>query len=353
VPAATVPLACSSDALQRAQQRLEVLTDRCSARVALLQQAFEQLPAVARFDPFAVDARVPQQPGAEAVPAPRRRRSGVPSLAEALHDQRRSRPAIAPGASPEPAQPGVAGAGGGARPGMPTLAAGGAVPLEAAKRQGRGLGSALDDLLDGIGALADQGARQVAQLMQRHAAPATPAVLSAETAAILGAAGNVRGQRQQAAVGFGSTLAALRQGGQAQAGGQQGGRAQDAMQALADALGGPGRSAPQPLRAVGLAPMAMTELLLDALTKQGFGDQAGPLPVVPDNAAGPRRQAAPRASSRLVGPTAPGPGEKPASETLEAPVNAGLDTLETGEALARQISRLLLDQAWMRGVDLK
>jgi hypothetical protein len=64
----------------------------------------------------------------------------------------------------------------------------------------------------------------------------------------------------------------------------------------------------------------------------------------------PPRQPAPRARPRLTAAASPEPGAQPGKDK-DAPAGDPLPGQEAGE-LAQQLNRLLLDQAWLRGVDL-
>lgn len=65
---------------------------------------------------------------------------------------------------------------------------------------------------------------------------------------------------------------------------------------------------------------------------------------------------APRAASRLLGPVTPATSTKPhtkgESKPPAAPEGDPIEDADAGSTLARQLNRQLLDQAWLRGVDL-
>lgn len=110
-----------------------------------------------------------------------------------------------------------------------------------------------------------------------------------------------------------------------------------------------------PARRGGAAPQALATApqLLEHLLAQGLGNAVAGTLGLAAQPAKPARQPAPRAASRLVG-AQPGTADNQArAQVPDAPAAALLDALDAGEAMAQQISRLLLDQAWMRGVDLR
>jgi hypothetical protein len=99
--------------------------------------------------------------------------------------------------------------------------------------------------------------------------------------------------------------------------------------------------------------MATAPQLLEQLLAQGLGTAVGGAPGASDQPARAARQPAPRAASRLVGAQTSAAGNDARAQAPDALAAASLDALDAGEAVAQQISRLLLDQAWMRGVDLR
>lgn len=376
VPAATVPLACSCDQLQRAQQRLQALTSQCSEVFNRLQQAFDRLPAAAAFDPFAVAAPAPVAGGQMAgAPASRRGAEARPPT----ETQRLSaRPAGPPGqigsagqrlqqVRPLQAAPTTGGG----------LATTGALAAAVAGRSGAssgggdrgpaGLGVAsLDDWLGSLGTLSTLGGEQVARLMQRHAAPSLTAGLGAALAGALAVGGDAdqppAAQRRREGVGLpsGPLGAALAQVLQAAAPTGPPGRVERPSTVLGQGLGEalattwPGPPA-APARPVGMASQALATApqLLEQLLSQGLGGAVAGTSGRAVRPADLPRRPAPRAASRLVGAQPPAAQDQARAQGPDAPAAAALEALDAGEAMAQQISRLLLDQAWMRGVDLR
>lgn len=369
-----LPLACGQQALQRAERRLEFLAGDCSARIDRLHQAFEHWLLAARFEPFGA---VPVEHAA-----------GRP-VAAGSGGTRRNRAAAAPRTDtqqPAPLQTSTARWAG--DPALPVAAMApvahaapaAARPASVAKR---GTGAAGEDhdvtlrtLLDGIGSLAELGGRQVAQLMQRHAAAPVPnvgrVVAAALTSVLTGRVVDDRaGQRapgllpeqQRVPPGgdLGRALGAVRVKGlqalvqpqkpSGQIGTQQLAGWLDAASASADAF-----NAPTPAPEHGARFSSATELI-EGLLAQGLSGVATELTSRSGKAAETLRQPAPRAMSRLLAVAVPkqtkGGAVDRAKSDPEASAALPMDEGDAGEVLAQQINRLLLDQAWLRGVDLK
>ena len=197
VPAAMVPLACTCDQLQRAQLRMELMASACSDRLDRLQQAFEQLPDVAVFNPFAVESAAPQRATSPPSAIPQRRQKASQPAVEARRRRSQSGPFAAAGLTPESASQGAVQAWSATPVGLLPDMATGLAALKAASRRGPALDLTLGNMLDGIGTLADLGARQVSELMQRHAPPSpVPAFLGAGLSALLAEAGTGMGPSQ-------------------------------------------------------------------------------------------------------------------------------------------------------------
>ncbi len=357
VPAATVPLACSCDELQRAQLRLQALASQCSERIERLSQAFDLLPAAASFDAFAVAAPASGQVGEEVD-------------AQAVRRNSRARPSEP--ASPPPATPGPLLAAG--RASSTQLPAGGSRAGAGAQSgtvaPGPGSGdksgvASLNGWLGSLGQLAALGGEQVALLMQRHATSPPVIGLGAAMAgaeALNGKSGQQASaaRRRKSAGMFGAESgAAFSQATQALAGAPGAatslspGLAQVMAEAQATARSANRQPSPawpggaQPSGLVGAAQL-LEQLLAPGLASVVAGAFAGSSqPAVPP------RQPATRADSRLVGPLPTVAQGKARAQAPDAPAAGELESPDLGEAVAQQINRLLLDQAWLRGVDLK
>lgn len=367
LPAASVPLACSCDALQRAQQRLQALASQAGERIDRLQRAFEQLPAAANFDPFAVQPTGPA-PDAGSAGSVASRPAGtgptLPALVDSAHRPLR-RPATAGAGGQRDARPGAVLGLGAALAGA-TAAVASAAVVGAQARTG-----SLTDWLDPLARLAVLGGEQVAQLMQRHAAPPPVTGLGAISAAALARLAQAEAQpaspmgRMGARLpggNDGSARARTRQSTPPPDGtGPDQPSPQGLGQLLGEALAGSGwsgRSKTQdPAGGSRAAALVTAPELLERLLTQGLGGAVGGLFGAAAEPGPPMRQAAPRAASRLVGAqtsTAHSDARDPARAPADdAPAAAALEAQDAGEAMAQQISRLLLDQAWMRGVDLR
>lgn len=370
-PVATVALACSCDQLQRAQQRLLALASQCGERMDRLQQAFDRLPATAAFDPFAVAAAAPSaRTTTPAAPAPRvKGQARMPASAPAPAST--SAGALGRvGAAALPSRPmpravtdddgtGIAGALAGAAAGRASAPSG-------------KVAASLNGWLGALGDLAALGGEQVALLMQRHAAPSLTMGLGGAVAAALAGDGD-RGQPADALQ--------RRRGGTGARGGSLGSFGAQALQAAepAHAAGAAQRSSmalgqelasglsaafaaagwpetqamPARLARTASQAMATAPQLLEQLLAQGLGNALAGAPGASDQPTRAARQPAPRAASRLVGAQTSAAGNDARAQAPDAPAAASLDALDAGEAVAQQISRLLLDQAWMRGVDLR
>ena len=366
LPAATVALACSGDQLQRAQHRLLALASQCSERIDRLEQAFQQLPAAATFDPFAVVAAAPMASATTAAaPAPRAQgRTRSPA------DARRPAPMSAgalgrvgaaglsalqvPRAVTDDGGPGIAAALAGAAAGRSGTVAPAAVPGAGQHHEQADAGAPL--LSGWLGTLGNLAGEQVALLMQRHAAPSLAAGLGGAVAAAIagqGAHGQpVEAQRRRE--GAGPFVASP---GSAEARRPLMHLGQELLQGLNGAFAAQGWSEAQatPARQAGTVSqvIATAPQLLEQLLAQGLGHALGGAIGMPAQPTPLARQTAPRAASRLVGAQAAAASDPGRPQSPDAPAAAALDDLDAGEAVAQQISRLLLDQAWMRGVDLR
>lgn len=355
VPAATLALACSGDQLQRAQQRLLALASQCSDRIDRLEQAFDRLPAAAVFEPFAVAAAAPTASATTAAALAPRTQGRKGSPAEALRPASTSAGALGRvGAAGLPALqtprgttdddgPGIAGALAGAMAGRTSASSGKAAP-------------SLSGWLGTLGNLAALGGEQVALLMQRHAAPSLALGLGGAVAAALAGQGE-RGQPAEAQRRREGASPFVASPGSAQARRPLMRLGQEMLQGLNGAFAAEGGSEAQatPARYAGTVSqvMATAPQLLEQLLAQGLGHAVGGAIGMPAQPTQLARQPAPRAASRLVGVQAATASDPGRPQSPDAPAAASLDDLDAGEAVAQQISRLLLDQAWMRGVDLR
>lgn len=381
VPSGTVPLACNCDQLQRAQQRLQALASQCKERIDRLQQAFDRLPAAASFDPFAVAAPAPSGGAATAAaPAPRPPADALrhaPTLGRVSTSGLQPLP---PGqAQQAPAAgggPGIAGALAGAAAGRPGASLGTVVSSAAPgagndQQRADASVASLNGWLGSLGTLAALGGEQVALLMQRHAAPSLAVGLGGAVAdavaTALGADGPgaqpARVQRRRDAGGL--LGASLGSAVQVALSSHESGAAQrpstvlgqglaQGLSAAFTAVGWPDMQT-MPARLGGAASQALATApqLLEHLLAQGLGSAVAGTLGGSAQPAKPARQPAPRAASRLVGAQSSAAGHEARAQVPDAPAAASLDALDAGEAMAQQISRLLLDQAWMRGVDLR
>lgn len=368
-----LPLACGQQALQRAGRRLEFLAGDCSARIDRLQRAFEHWPLAARFEPFGavLTELAGGQPVASGSGGTPRNRAAAALLTDAQQ--------------PAPARTSTASLAGDPAVAMAAMApVANAAPAAARPASGakQGAGPAVDHhdatlrtLLDGIGSLAELGGRQVAQLMQRHAKAPVPIVGRTVAAALTGvlsgrviddrsgelASGSLHAQQRVPHGGdLGTALGGLMAQGmqalarpQASSGQLDGQPLAEWLNAASASVTASARPAPQPDHG---SDLSSANQLIEDLLAHGLSDVAAVVAGRSGNAAA-QRQPAPRAVSRLLnGPlpkqaTGAADGRAPAGP--EAPASMQLDEGDAGEALAQQINRLLLDQAWMRGVDLK
>lgn len=366
VPAATVALACSGDHLQRAQQRLLALASQCSERIDRLEQAFDRLPAAATFDPFAVAAAAPDASATTAAaPAPRTQ-VRTRSPAEALRPAPTSAGAVGrvgaaglsalqvPRAVTDDGGPGIAGALTGAEAGRSGTVAPATAPGAGQHHEQAKAGAPSPN--GWLGTFGNLAGEQVALLMQRHAAPSLAVGLGGGVAAALAGQG-AHGQPVEAQRRHEGASPFIASPGSAEARRPLMHLGQEMLQGLTGAFAAQGWSEAQatPARQAGTVSQVMTTApqLLERLLVQGLGHAVGGSIGLSAQPAPLARQPAPRAASRLVGAQAAAASDPARAQAPDAPAVAALDDLDAGEAMAQQISRLLLDQAWMRGVDLR
>lgn len=398
-PAASVPLACSHDGLLRVQRRLLALAERCDERFDRLQQSLGRLPGAATFDPFATASTLPSQvgAGAGAGPSPRDRGArpaaaalGVPQGAGARGDDLRAVAAAA----------GALGGAAGGRTAAPAAAAGTAAagsvgaldgPAAASAQAGQGASPAQATAgasglaagwlawrdasggSDASGWLNALGGEQVAALMQRHAPPQAAAAVAGALAT--GGPGAVLSQAQQAQqayrahLGLQALMARMpKLALKAPAGGddlaksrrpapmRQPGEAAGATGGSVASQGRPSIVEPSLAARAGSTGLATASALLEQLLSPGLGAAVGEAFGSPAAQGWPQRPLAPRAASRLLGAALaerPDDARAAAAAAPLEPAGTTLEAQDAGDALAQQISRLLLDQAWMRGVDLR
>jgi hypothetical protein len=331
--AAISPLARARSELRRTEARLAALAEACTRPCEHLLAALRHLPSAARWQPF---------PAAPAEPAAGSARGHEYSGKRGVRGQ-------APGAVPVRSEAALPGSQERATPQAS------AVPRQEAVRSGLGpRASTQPEASRSGGRSHEPGAHPspafgaaVAALLARW--PETPDTAFARLRPPPAPAGGSLadtplGPMLQQLVAQTSGRPGAGQSAPARQDHRPPAEAGATAAAVADLLG---RHAPAAPRApAGLsAPLAGQgpSLLLDLL--------AGAIPAAPRSAipAPAPRQAAPRARSRLTQDA----GAEAAS-ARRPPEASGSDPLpgQEGSELAQQLNRLLLDQAWLRGVDL-
>lgn len=337
-PALLAPYAASCEGQQRLHRRVEALEARCRQNFEALGARLDRLPAAASFEPFA-QTSVPAAGAAEAAAQqPPRRAAGQRGLASggaqthALARAGRTAAAAAAGASTQ--EPLGA---------LGRALAGGAATVAAASAQpGQAVGAALGD---GAGAWpaaattapvvqsADAVAALVEQLMKAGAPRARRAPVTDIASAV-------------ASRGLGRLIG----------------------NALAGAPAKPGagrRSAPSSEAATGAGGADETARVVAAAAKRGANQILGVADALTPSLgaklaagglgqaalAGLLRQPVPRAASRLV---PGGAAAVPTARDTESATPAPAGEAESPEQdVSSALNRTLLDQAWLRGVDLR
>jgi hypothetical protein len=331
-PAGTCLLACAREELRQVEQRLTALAEACTLRCDGLLTAFQHLPASARFAPFPQTEPTPPAACPGPTGAPGRRRSTASPLAKAGADTL----AKTPLPEPQRAAAGRHGATGQttsdsrlrARP--PAIPAG---PVEAVQQLAAlpaAANSLVADLLarwpDALPGARPQAPPRVPAPGDRLADTPLGQIIEDLVAAATGRPGPAQSaaarQVRRPPGQLAATGAAI-----AEWLASQTPEAAAPAEGLAAALAGQGPSLLGQLLA-GLSPAALS---------------TGPTP-------GTAREAAPRARSLLTGGATP-EAAAPARSPKAAPGSDPLPAEEASE-LAQQLNRLLLDQAWLRGVDL-
>lgn len=343
-PALLAPYAASCEGQQRLQRRFEALEVRCRQNIEALWARLDSLPAAASFEPFAHTSAPAAGAAEAAAQQPPRRAAGRRGLASAgaqTHALARVGRAAAV-ATP------AAAAAAGSRSHEPlgalgrALAGGAATAAAASVQPGQAVDAALGD---GTGAWL-------------AAARTAPVVQSAEAVAALV-------EQLISAVSPRARRAPVTDIASAVASGGLGRLIDDALAGAPARPGGGSRSAPSSEAATGAAGADETARVVAAAAKR----RANPILGVADvltpwfgaklavggpgqpALAGLLRQPVPRAASRLV---QGGAAVVPMARDIESATPAPDREAELPEHdVSSALNRALLDQAWLRGVDLR
>lgn len=327
MPLETAPFAASRDAQQALQRRIEAMGEAAAEGLAGLVTRLGTLPGAARFEPFAQVLPAPEGApianAGEAQPARRARRPATPLRARAPAG--RSAPGLPPSATLPAA--GLAGLGAAAR-----LAAATLQPLASALPGAAAVQAALSD--------------DAAGPTQASAEPLTLPQIVQATILLTELMESVSGQLADAEAP--QTLAELTaRGALAGVGAVATAVVQTGIGALGPGRGGAARPASRP----GPTPQRSTPWIAQVLQATDALRQLAPQPEPAANAPGGASKLpalVQRATSRLLAPFPPSTGETLRDEGPAAPPCAPAED-ELGAAL----QRALLDQAWLRGVDLR
>jgi hypothetical protein len=328
-PSGTCPMACVREEMRQVEQRLTALAVACTARCDGLLAAFQHLPAAAGFEPFPQTEPAPTPVGHSPASAPGRRRQTASTLADALV---KTPPAFPqPGATPRQGATGQTPSPSKLRARPPRIPAG---PAEAVEQ---------------LAALPGAASSLVTDLLARWPdgllGAGSPTLLSPTSPAVGRLADTPLGQIIESLV----ASATGRPGPAQSATARQ-------VRRLPAQLGATGAAIAEWLASQAPEATAPADGLAAALAGQGpslLGQLLAGLSPAPRSVgqtpAAAQRQAAPRARSRLTeggaesAAAARSPKAAPASDPLPA---------EDASEVAKQLNRLLLDQAWLRGVDL-
>jgi hypothetical protein len=342
LPAATLGFACSCAQVEAAEARIAALAQGMESRCAALARAMESLPALASFDPFDLPPTAGDTtPASPAAASARGRKAGRATPTEhsaKLGQTAASRPAATPASAGKPAQSSpLAAAGAAVAKGLPQAAAQ-TTPTPPAD-------------IAGIPASVVSAGSLVASLVGELMARTAPAIAGEQIGRALAGrtaqapARSAPARKRPAApatradAGLSGLSAAVAQGMRALSGATPAGPASRPSASAFGALAVAGGAASAGM----LEAPRLIEYLLGGLTPAAPVERArgkAPSPAAP----------APRAASRLLEAIA---GQD--DQTRTSPAAPAADPLPddaAGEALARDINRLLLDQAWLRGVDL-
>ncbi len=311
--------------LRAVQARLDALGAMFDARIGVLEARWAALSGAACFDPFALpatdDAVVNQGPGeAQAL----RRRGAVAS------------------------------------PLVPSAAARKPSSLPAPAAFGPRLGAAVTRAMENLGAASKRGSARQNAAPRSMPKPAAPQGAAHAPPPPSGAFGGVRrfmpttpgshGAETGAAAAVAAALADVASSLRSPLPGPQRTSPSPADTALADA-----QAAPSPTPTAALAAPVLLQYQLDRLSvapthaaSRGVALPAADAPGPPTVPGGLVPMAA-RAPSRLLAPASPGTLDTPrTAEPLDDP---SVPAAEAFDALA-ELNRRLIDQAWLRGVDL-
>lgn len=335
-PSGAEALACCRARLAATEQRLAALTETCLRPCRSLLADLDRLPTAARFEPFPAEATPP-----------------VPVGAASGRESARGRRTPGQEAGSARTAPGENAFAAGNPPAPPPAQARRTAPIAAGGRSHGSAAPAEDSRLAQTGSAgaatpASFGAA-VAALLARWPdapgnAPARPATPAAPAAASL--ADTPLGPIIQNLV----TQSTGRPGPRQSAPARQFARLPTQLGAATAAAVAEWLASQAPAPAsrqgglaaalAGQAPSLLAQLVAGLDPAEAKANDAA-APAAP-------RQAAPRARSRLNEAAAPEANARPAHD---APAATSLPGQEASE-LAKQLNRLLLDQAWLRGVDL-
>jgi hypothetical protein len=336
----TAPFAGSCARLAASAERLEALLLHATRRCAAVASALARLPASVDFDPF---APLPVAPGSATQPtaaAPRRQRAPGGALPKPAGGAPLAA-SLAPPPSGKAAVP---------RPGGHQRGAGTA---PASRPPTTADGAPQDRPLSALG---QQAGALVADLLARSAPPGPPARSPASPAA---RAEPPQTSLDAASARFAEGLQNIVASVTGRPPRHASAPARQALRPLPELASITAPLVRQLLEAAAAAPPPPTSALAQRLP------QAGPLlaqllaglgptrpPRGPHRASASPPPMAPRARSHLTGPT-PGAGPAPSTgNRANGPAGDAEPGQPDGESLARDLNRLLLDQAWLRGVDL-
>lgn len=344
--AGTRPLASCMAHLREIDARLEALSDACTRRCEALLVTLQHLPQAAGFEPFPTTT-----PAAASAPAQVSQPRSRPRKSSQTPSDSRT---VAPSPRPDPGQ--------GAFAGVAQALAAASQPGARAAMLAKG---ALQDLTSGnpaavpggLAALPQAAGLLVADLLARVPTPLTPG--HPRQAAQPG--GQPNQPHDPAEVRFSRMLDQLVAQGTGRPPAHQSAPARQSkrkptslgpavVQAVAQALARHPDLPPQ----AGMAGLAeglaqtLPALLPHLLADLAPAPSAGATRQTPGPAAS-SRSPAPRAQARLVEGT---PQAKPSGGGQKSAPASDPQSAENGGELAGQLNRLLLDQAWLRGVDL-
>lgn len=336
----TRPLACAQASLRQLEARLDALADTCTRRCERLIAALEHLPEATQFKPF---------PPSQGAP---KRSDSVSTPEQALQSRRHTPAPLAqqPGAK---ANPPARVTDSTQKPPEVQRLFGTPKPHLVIQPEASGRGTSAPLTGADIARLPQAAGQLVAQLLAKVPAPLA-AARGRQSPAPTGLTAKVGDAQFSRILG---KLAAQRTGRPAVA---QSAPARQASRAPSD-FGGAVASAlnelfaqypevAQPLSHPVLGSSlgsAMPGLLGQLLGGIGTSvDGLAPQRPAPST---PHRNPAPRASARLLDGAA---AAQTPTRSQQASPASDAQAVEDGGELSRQLNRLLLDQAWLRGVDL-